>query len=854
MSNNIIVKTKAPFRATGWLFLMAWRDSRRNRSRLLLFISSIILGIAALVAIYSLGDNLRNDIDTQAAGLIGADLEISSNKPVEKTAKGLLDSLGDRKSEEQSFASMIYFPKSQGTRLVQIRALKGDFPYYGELKTIPASAGNSFRNRQAALVDKTLMLQYNAKVGDSIKVGNLSFLIAGVLLKAPGQTGFSTSVAPAVYIPLNLLQQTGLSRKGSRINYKFYYKYDRLVNIQQLIKTIKPRLEKNGFDYYTIESQKENTGKSFSDLTKFLSLVGFIALLLGCIGVASAIHIYIKEKVSSIAILRCLGVKAIQAFLIYLIQVVGIGFTGAVIGAILGTVIQQFLPAVLKDFIPVEITTKLSWAAIGQGIVLGVFISLLFGLLPLISLRKISPLNTLRVSFTENVIKNDKAKLPVYGLILLFIVFFTRQQLNNWHETFFFSAAILAAFFILTGIARLTMSLIRKFFPSSWSYLWRQGLANLYRPNNQTIILIVSIGLGTFFICTLFSIQSVLLSKITLAASGNQPNMVLFDIQTAQKEQVAAMAKQYQLPVLQQVPIVNMRLQEINGKTSATIVDNDSSMRRGAFSREYRVTFRNAPTASEKITAGKWHPTVEGAANTVYISVEEGWAKRQKLNIGDTMVFNVQGAMVSTIIGSFREVDWNRIQTNFLIVFPAGVLEDAPQFHVLLTRVNTDNASARFQQAMVRQFPNVSIIDLGLVLKTLDDILSKIGFVIRFMAAFSIITGLVVLIASVLISKYQRVQESVLLRTLGASRKQILTITAIEYFFLGALASATGIVLSLFATWALAKYTFKTDFIVYPFPLLIVFTLICLLTVIIGMINIRGVVRRSPLEVLRSEA
>jgi len=853
MSNNIIVKTKATFKRVRWLILMAWRDSRRNRSRLLLFISSIILGIAALVAIYSLGDNLKKDIDTQAAGLIGADLEVSSNKAPDATAKSLIDSLGSHKSEERSFASMIYFTKSQGTRLAQIRALKGDFPYYGELETTPANAGLLFRNKVAALVDKTLMLQYHAKVGDSVKVGNLSFAIAGILLNAPGQTGFSTSVAPAVYIPLDLLEATGLAQKGSRINYKFYYKYDQSVDIKRLVKAIEPSLTKNGFDYNTIESQKEKTGRAFSDLTKFLSLVGFIALLLGCIGVASAIHIYIKEKVSSIAILRCLGAKAIHAFLIYLIQVVAIGFMGSVIGAFSGTVIQQFLPTVLKDFIPVKITTTLSWPAIGQGLVLGVFISLLFGLLPLISLRKISPLNTLRVSLSENMIKNDKAKLPVYGLILLFIVFFTFKQLNNWRETFFFTAGILAAFFILAGIATLIMLLVRKFFPSSWSYLWRQGLANLYRPNNQTNILIVSIGLGTFFICTLFSIQSVLLSKITVAASGNQPNMVLFDIQSAQKEQVAAMAKQYQLPVLQQVPVVNMRLQEINGKSSPTIVNNDSSAQRGAFSREYRVTFRKVLTASEKITAGKWHPTVEGATKTVYISVEEGWAKRQKLNIGDTMVFNVQGAMVSTIIGSFREVDWNRIQTNFLIVFPAGVLEDAPQFHVLLTRVNTNDASARFQQAMVKQFPNVSIIDLGLVLKTLDNILSKIGFVIRFMAAFSIVTGLVVLIASVLISKYQRIQESVLLRTLGASQKQILAITALEYFFLGALASATGIVLSLFATWALAKYTFKTDFKVYPIPLLVVFALICLLTVIIGMINIRGVVRRSPLEVLRSE-
>ncbi|MCW3111958.1 MAG: transporter permease [Segetibacter sp.] len=867
MSNYIVDEITAPFRAGGktggktasgppgsWLFLMAWRDSRRNRSRLLLFVSSVILGIAALVAIYSLGDNLRKDIDEQAASLVGADLEISSNKAIDPALRNMFDSLGDRKSEERSFASMVFFPKSQGTRLAQIKALNGDFPYYGSLETSPLEAAKIFRTGQSAIVDKTLMLQYNVKVGDSIKIGNLSFLIAGSLLKAPGQTGLAASVAPTVYIPLSYLEQTGLSQKGSRINYKFYYKYDRPVNIQQLVKTLEPRLDKEGINYNTIENQKENTGRSFSDLTKFLSLVGFIALLLGCIGVASAIHIYIKEKVGSIAILRCLGVKAKQAFLIYLIQILGIGLAGSIIGAVLGTVIQQFLPIVLKDLLPVEITTSLSWSAIGQGILLGICISLLFALLPLVSLRKISPLNTLRISFTDTTMKRDKLKWAVYLLILVFIFFFTKQQLPTWMEALFFTAGLLVAFGLLTGMARLTMWAVRKFFPSSWSYLWRQGLANLYRPNNQTIILIVSIGLGTFFICTLFSIQSILLSRISLSASGNQPNMILFDIQSAQKDQVAALAKQFKLPVLQQVPIVNMRLESINGNNNEKIQNKDSGFRRGAFTREYRVTYRKGLTTSEKITQGQWHGTVEGAAQTVYVSIEEGWAKRQRLEIGDTLVFNVQGAPVSTIVGSFRDVDWSRVQTNFLVVFPTGVLENAPQFNVLLTRVSSDEASAHFQRAMVKSFPNVSIIDLGLVLKTLDEILGKIGFVIRFMAGFSIITGLVVLIASVLISKYQRMQESVLLRTLGASRKQILTITALEYFFLGALASLTGIVLSLLASWALATYTFKTVFSVSVLPLVIAFASICLLTVAIGLMNIRGVLKRSPLEVLRGES
>ena len=836
-----------------WLIKMAWRDSRRNRSRLLLFISSIVLGIAALVAIYSLGENVKKDIDAQAANLIGADLEISSNKPVSDTIRQLVDSIGDRKSEERSFASMIFFTKSQGTRLVQVRALQGDFPYYGSLETAPVQATQSFRNKQAALVDKTLMLQYNAKVGDSIKIGNVTFLIEGILLKAPGQTGFSTSVAPSVYIPLNYLEETGLSQKGSRINYRYFFKYDKPVNIAQLVKNIEPRLETEGIRYQTIETQKEETGKSFSDISSFLSLVGFIALLLGCIGVASSIHIYVKEKVKTIAILRCLGVKAMQAFLIYLIQIVVIGFIGAVIGSILGTIIQQFLPVVLGDFVAVNITTSISWSAIGQGIALGVFISLLFALLPLISLRKISPLNTLRVSADETAVKRDLWKWLVYLLIASFIWGFTYLQLGKLKESLFFTAGVLIAFFILVIIAMLVMWLVRKFFPTGWSYLWRQGLANLYRPNNQTIILIVYIGLGTAFICTLFSIQNILINRVTLSASGNQPDMVLFDIQSQQKEAVAGLAKQNGLPIIAQVPIVNMRLDEWNGKNINSINSKDSSLSRGVLTREYRVTYRDTITASEKITAGKWSGDIT-KDGTIYISLEQGWAKRQKIELGDTLVFNVQGSLITTIVGSYREVDWNRIQTNFIIVFPKGVLEDAPQFYVLLTRVGSDEASAKFQQAMVKQFANVSIIDLGLVLKTLDEILQKIAFVIRFMAGFSIITGLVVLVASVLISKYQRIQESVLLRTLGAGRKQILAITALEYFFLGALASFTGIRLSLAGTWALAKYTFKTEFYVEPIPLFIVFGAICLLTVVIGLINIRGVLNKPPLEILRREA
>jgi putative ABC transport system permease protein len=515
-------------------------------------------------------------------------------------------------------------------------------------------------------------------------------------------------------------------------------------------------------------------------------------------------------------------------------------------------VIHQFLPLVLKELLPVDLHPVMSWSAAWKGLLLGLIISVLFALLPLVSIRNISPLNTLRISYQPE-LKRDVFTILVYGLIIAFIFFFTRLQLKNWREAMFFTLGVIIAFGALTLIAKVLMWSTRKFFPTSWNYLWRQGLSNLYRPNNQTTILLVSIGLGTALISTLIIIQSLLLNRVTLSSSGNQPNIVLFDIQTAQREKVMQLTKEQGLEVNGTVPIVNMRLESINDITAASLEkDSTIKIQPWVFSREYRVTFRDSLISSEKITKGKW--TGKSDSNNVIVSIEEGYGNRNDIKIGDTLIFNVQGAIIRTTVGSYRKVDWNRIQTNFLVVFPTGVLENAPQFHVLLTHVPSVEASAKFQQVLVKNFPNISVIDLGLVLSILDSILSKIGFVIRFMAGFCIVTGLIVLIASVLISKYQRIQESVLLRTLGAGRKQVYMINAIEYFFIGALAATTGILLSLLAGWALAEFSFDMSYKPEVIPLLIIFIVICSLTVFIGLMNIRTIISRSPLEILRQEA
>jgi putative ABC transport system permease protein len=835
----------------------------------LLFISSIVLGIAALVAVYSFRDNLEKDIEKQAKSLAGADLILDSRKPADKDIQLLLDTLGDERSEERSFASMVYFVKNQGTRLVQIKSLAGNYPYYGEIETTPAAAGKSFQNGRKALVDQTLMLQYDAKVGDSILIGAVHFEIAGALEKAPGQTGISSSVAPVVYIPMKYLEATGLTKIGSRIQYKYYYKFDKPSQVDAVVKQIEPKLEKTGFDIETIASTKENTGRSFGDLSRFLALSGFIALLLGCIGVGSAIHVYINEKLGTIATLRCLGVKAKEAFLIFLVQIFFLGLIGSILGTALGTAIQFILPAVLKDFLPVEISVQLSWSAIAQGISLGLIISILFALPSLLGVRKISPLNALRVSYEAPSKSFDPLKAFVYVLIILFVFAFTYFQMRGWVQALAFTGSILIAFLLLLGISKLLMWLVKKLLPSSLGYLWRQGFANLYRPQNQTLMLTVSIGLSTAFIGTLFFVQGILIKTVTLSSGENQPNMVLFDIQNSQKDGVAKITKDYNLPVMSQVPVVTVRIASINGKTAADIVkadslsneskqDKENAERNGpsqrAFRGELRVTFQDTLTAAENITKGKWVGNVAKPEDPIYVSLEQNYAKGIRVAIGDKITFDVQGVMIPTIVGSFRAVNWNRMQTNFRVVFPRGVLEEAPQFNVLMTHVPNQEASAKYQRAVVRAFPNVSMIDLALILKVLDELLSKIGFVIRFMATFSMATGWIVLIASVLTSKNQRLKESILLRTLGASKRQILSINALEYFFLGAIGSGTGLILAYAASWALASLSFESSFDPSFLPILLLFLIITLLVVVTGVFSSRKVLNSPPLEVLRGES
>ncbi|MDO6470596.1 ABC transporter permease [Maribacter sp. 1_MG-2023] len=831
---------------------MAWRDGKDSGKRLSLFISSIVLGIAAVVSIQSFSDNLKDNIGLQSKALMGADFLIDSNQPANERVTELMDSLGGYDAREVNFASMAAFPKSLATKLVQVRAIEGNFPFYGELETEPASAAKEYLEKGGALVDATAMLQYNLKPGDSVKLGTTTFVIIGSLITAPGSTGIGATAAPPIVVPFRFMEQSGLLQRGSRLGYNYYFNNDK-ADLEALSKNVDPLLDAENADMDTHTDTSERLGRRYENVGRFLNLVAFIALLLGCVGIASSVHIYIKEKLKAVAVLKCLGATRKQTFLIYLIQIAGMGLLGGLIGTVIGLLLQQTFPLILQEFLPFQVEISTSFQAIFVGLLLGVCMSVLFALSPLVNTWFVSPLQVLRVQ--EDTSKKARPyQIWVVVAIVLFVLLFAFWLLGRWEFALSFVAGILVTFSILAGVSVLFMRLIKRYFPKSWSFAARQSLLNLFRPNNQTLVLILAIGIGTFLISTLYFTKDFLLAKTSFEASAESPNLILFDVQTDQRDAVANTITPKRLPVIDNIPIVTMRLERIKDRDVNDIrLDTTTRMNKWILNHEFRTTYRDSMIGSEKLLEGAWIPSVDPNAKVIPISLSDNVANDALVTIGDTLVFNVQGKLMTTVVGNIRQVDWARMQLNFSVVFPKGVLENAPQFHVITTNAPDKKSSADLQRELVKKFPNVSIIDLRQVVTLVEDILDKISWVISFMAFFSILTGIIVLIGSVRNSKYQRIRESVLLRTLGAQSKQILKINALEYLFLGVLGSGVGVMLSLMSSFLLAYFIFDTPFVPSWVPFLVVLPGITLLVLAIGLMNSRGVLNSPPLQVLRKE-
>ncbi len=672
-------------------------------------------------------------------------------------------------------------------------------------------------------------------------------------------SGIATAFGPRVFIPGPLVAETGLLGFGARAEYDVYVQLPAGADAQAIADTLKPRLRPDRVRVRTVQDEQRSLGNALERLGRFLGLVALVALLLGGLGVASAVHVMIRQKMDTIAVLRCLGGSSRQVFALFLVQAAGIGLLGSTLGAAIGLAVQQALPRVLGDFLPVTVMPSVSWPALATGLGLGLWTALAFALIPLLGVRKISPLATLRRPYeAEARPTRDRWTVLATLVLMLSVAVMSMVQAGDPLRGAAFATGIGVA---LAGLWLAALALVRglrRWFPRRLAYVWRQGLANLYRPANQTVSVVLSLGFGTFLLATLLLVQFNLLRSLRVDGSSRRPNLILFDIQPDQASGVDSLLRGRGLDPTPAVPIVPMRIQSIGGKNvqdySRDTTEVEGRPAGWALRREYRSTYRDSVVSSERIVLGTWWGAGDDSVGApVSISVEVGLAEELGVSLGDEITWDVQGVPIASRITSLREVDWARFETNFFVVFRPGALEAAPQTLVTLVRVDSASERGLIQRAVVDRFANISALDLSTVQRALDDILGKVGAAIRFMAFFTLAAGLVVLLGSLATSRAQRLRETVLLKTLGASRAQVSRVAVAEYLALGTLAALAGLILALGSGWALAYWLFETRFAVPTSPMLMLAAGVVALTVAVGFWSSVDLFRRTPLDALRNE-
>ena len=836
---------------------LAWRDARPARRRLLLFTSSISIGVAALVAIDSYSANVVRSVAEQSRTILGADLSISARQPFTGPIVQLIDSLRGAGAEVDyatDFSSMAVVPRLKGTRLVQVNGVGPKIPFYGEMQTDPVGRWASLQSGRNALVDASLLAGLGAHTGDTLVLGDARFQIVGTLVNVPGDVGIASALGPRVYIGQRYVTETGLLGFGSRAEYEARLKLPAGVDADRFESEHRETLRAEHVRARTVRDTESSLTRAVDQLHSFLGVVGLVALLLGGIGVAAAIRAYVAEKTDSIAVLRCIGATSWQVLVIYLLQAAVLGFAGAALGALLGVAAQFALPHVLGDFMPVDVSPALEARAIIAGLAVGVWVASIFALIPLLGVRQVTPLQALRREESALPARRAARDVPRWIAIIALvasIVAIAIWRAGELQRGAVMSAAIGAVILALWLAAFAIGWLARRMLRSHWPFVLRQGVANLYRPSNQTRAVMLALGFGAFLIGTLYLVQRSLLAHLSLSDGSTQANLAFFDVQLDQVRGLDSLIRAAGEPVLQRVPIVPMRIASINGGNVAELSRQRSSW---ALRREYRSSYRDTLISSERVTEGRWASTAFDSPGLPAVSFERDVAEELGLALGDTVTWDVQGVRIPTIVASFREVNWARFEPNFFVLFPPSTLADAPQTFVLLTRADGAQATARraaLQRDAVDRYPNVSSIDLSMIQRTVADILGKISIAVRFMALFSIATGALVLLSAVAASRRQRLREAVLLKTLGATRRQVRRIMLAEYAVLGLLGSTVGLVLSLAGAWALVRFVFDIPFAPLAPPLVLLAALMTLLTLSIGLWSSRDVFAATPMAALR---
>jgi putative ABC transport system permease protein len=840
---------------------MVLRELRASWRRLLFFFICVAMGVGAIVALRSVIQSVRAGLMREARAIVSADVLISTNRPWVAEVRQRIDRRLSaapvlQRLESVETATMVRPEQGAVAKMVELRGVQNGFPLYGDLVLADGVRfSHDLVKNRGALVRPDLLVQLGIAAGDRIIIGGQPFTVRGVIAQEPGRRVGAFSFGSRVLVDYDDLLATKLLTFGSRANYQLMLRV-RDDAVRELVSDLRRDLRNDFVNTRSYQSTEDDIGEDLLRAENYLSLVGFIMVILGGIGVWSVTRVFVRQKVRSVAILKCVGATTRQVLTTYVVQVVLLGLAGSILGVAIAAAAIAAIPASAAATFG-GVSYGLTVSAVLQGVGVGVLVSLLFSLVPLLEVRRMKPLLLLRgTDMAMGVGRIDWTQVAVTAVVSAALVGVAAWQAASWQVGLIVCGGFAAVALILHGAGIALIRAVRPLTAAPWFPL-RHAVSSLARPGNQTRVILLAVGLGSFFVIGVRALQTNLIDEFSVTFGRSGADMFLVDIQQDQVDGLRRFVKTAAATEPRLIPVLRARVTGVRGQETNLETVSDVR-RRGGLGREFVITYRNHLEPNETLKAGRFwkdEPPQPADAKELEVTIEQGIHQRSRINVGDVMRFDVLGRSVDARVVGIREVQWEDARNGgFMFVFRPGPLDKAPHTYIGILQAPAEPAArAAFQRDLVAAYPNVSAIDVREVLATIQRVIDNVTLAISIVGGVALASGVLILIGAVAMTKFQRVYEAAILRTLGASTRLLATMLALEYGALGLLAGCIGATAALGLTWGICRFLFEIPW--RPSPLLLTTgaAITAALVCVVGVGASVDVLRRKPLAALRAE-
>ena len=840
-----------------FIFNLTWREIRSSWRRLLFFFLCIAIGVGSIVALRSLIQNLSQAVGGDARELLTADLIINSTSDFSPNDVSKIEAIvgaskiieARNEAIETSAMARPVDVANQTFGFVELKGIEPPFPLVGKF-TLSGGELFDFKllENGGAVIAPVLLEKLNVKIGDKIRIGEIDFEIRATFDEEPGGTnGFR--LGSRVFIEKKAFEEAGIMRTGGRIRRRILYRTS--DNPTELVKALRESLKGTTLSVQSYRETQENLNEQFERTENYLSLTGLLILVLGGVGVWNVARVFVEQKRKSIAVLKCLGASGTRIITVYLLQILTLGLIGSLFGVILAQLFLWYAAWQFADALPAAMSYAVHFSTAWQGVLLGILISLLFSALPLLQVRTIKPNLLLRDEAGEKMRRLDATKLIFGAVSLAGLLGLAAWQAGSIKVGAIFLVGLGVTSFFLYLAAIILTRLLRRI-KNFGSFSVAQAVNSLYRPGNQTRVILLAVGLGAFVVLAVQSLQANLVREFDFTRNQKLPSLFFIDIQKSQIDELKRIVEQRSGEAVQVVPTIRARISLVNGEPF-DFQQREVRQQQGQIGREFAITYRSNLDENETVIAGEWWKEIENQTEAE-VSVEEDMSQRLNVAVGDWLTFDISGRKINARVTSIRKLDLRNTRTAFVFVFRPGTLEKAPQtFVATVLKKLPETERARLQRNIIDQFPNVQIFDVADIVAAVQKLVNNFVLAISFVGSFVILSGMLILIGSIALTKSQRVYENAVLKTLGAKRWTLTTILFAEYGLLGVLAGIIGASFATLLSFVASKYVFIIE---WEFDVLLTLLGVLItagLVMLVGAAASFDVLFRKPLAILRSQ-